>query len=133
MSRFLAVLVYQLYGVLILFLAGLSGAGGVSVFSISYNILFFFDAHSTQYSIHYNILILTIFLYLMRYDIRRRGAAAAAQREEVFVKGGKKGLKIPDRERDKDRDSDNMDSENSNNEDDNEWVNLDNKITIQKY
>ncbi len=38
LGRFFAVVAYQIYGVVILALAGLSGAGGVSSFSIAYNI-----------------------------------------------------------------------------------------------
>ncbi len=36
--RFFAVLAYQLFGILLLYIASYSGAGGVSAFSISYNI-----------------------------------------------------------------------------------------------
>lgn len=37
-SRFFAVLVYQSFGILLLYIASFSGPGGISVFSISYNI-----------------------------------------------------------------------------------------------
>lgn len=37
-GRFVAVLAYQLFGVLLLYIAAYGGSGGVSVFSISYNI-----------------------------------------------------------------------------------------------
>lgn len=38
LGRFVAVFAYQLFGVLLLYIAAFAGAGGVSVFSISYNI-----------------------------------------------------------------------------------------------
>lgn len=38
LGRFFAVLSYQLYGILLLYIAGLSGTGNISAFSISYNI-----------------------------------------------------------------------------------------------
>lgn len=37
-ARFFAVLAYQLFAVLILYIAGYAGTGGVSIFSISYNL-----------------------------------------------------------------------------------------------
>ena len=37
-GRFVAVLATQIFGVMVLFIAGLSGTGGVSTFSISYNL-----------------------------------------------------------------------------------------------